>query len=114
MHVTLQPGAGGRDTAIVTFIAPYRVANALSSYVIAMPSPCHHGDTMVDPIDRDIAGERVRARLPYGFANACGPAVVLEVLYDAGYLIPTLGPPTVLIGQATLDRSRAGRAQARP
>ncbi len=104
--VTLQPGADGRDTAIVTFIAPYRVANALSSYQIAMPSPCHQG-TIMSPIDRNIkAGERVRTRIPYVFANACGRTIVLQVLYGPPDTTAPSSLPTIMIGQATIKRPK--------
>ncbi len=107
VRVRLQPTAPGRDTAIVTFTAPYHVANALSGYSIALPSRCHEG-TIVTPIDRDVrAGEVVRTRLPDVFANACGPTVELEVLYGEGPT-PSAFPHRgeTIIGRTTLARPR--------
>lgn len=105
VDVTLQPGADGHEAAIVTFTAPYRVANALSSYQIAMPSPCHVG-TISYPIDRNItAGERVHTRIPYVFANACDRTVVIQVLYGPSDN-PAFTLPTTMIGQTTIERPR--------
>ena len=103
--MTLQPGADGHKTAIVTFTAPYRVANALSSYQIAMPSPCHVG-TVSYPIDRNInADQRVQARIPYVFANACNRTIVIQVLYGPGDN-PAFNLPTTMIGQTTIKQPR--------
>lgn len=102
--VRLQPTPTGGDIAIVTFTAPYRVANALSSYAIAQPAPCHEG-TGVTPIDRDVrAGEVIRARLPNIFANACGQTVKLEVIYEEGFTTPAFPHRRQIIGQTTVKR----------
>ncbi len=107
VRVRLQPTATGRDTAIVTFTAPYRVVNALSGYSIAQPSPCHEG-TSVTPINRDIrAGEVIRTRLPDIFANACGQTVELKVIYEEGSASPVFPHGgEVIIGQTMIARPR--------
>ncbi len=109
IDVTLQPGADGHDTALVTFTAPYRVANALSGYQIEMPSPCHQG-TGILPIDRNItAGQRVHTRLTDVFANACGRTVVIRVLYGSGDAAApggARGGPTTMIGHTTVERPK--------
>jgi hypothetical protein len=98
--------APGGFKAIVTFTAPYAVPNALSGYSIASPTPCHEGTT-VDPIDRDIkAGATVTVTLEAVFANACGPSVILEVLYSQRGAAPVPGPGTVLVGRITVKRPR--------
>ena len=99
----------GGYSAVLTFTAPFAVPNALSGYSIASPSPCHEG-TNVDPIDRDIrAGSTVTVPLEAVFANACGPDVVLEVLYSRREAAPFPGGGTVLVGSATVNRHRSRR-----
>ncbi len=94
----------GRYSAVLTFTAPYAVPNALSGYSIASPSPCHEGTT-VDPIDHDVrAGATVTVPLEAVFANACGPSVILEVLYNPREATPTAGPGSVVVGRATVER----------
>jgi hypothetical protein len=96
----------GGYSAVLTFTAPYAVPNALSGYSIASPSPCHQG-TDIDPIDRDIrAGARVAVPLEGVFDNACGPSVVLEVLYSNRHATPTAGPGSVLVGRANVKQPR--------
>jgi hypothetical protein len=96
----------GGYSAVVTFTAPYAVPNALSGYSIASPSPCHEG-TNVDPIDRDVrAGSTVTVPLEAVFANACGPNVILEVLYSKRETAPFPGRGTVLVGRAIVNRHR--------
>jgi hypothetical protein len=98
--------APGGFSAIVRFTAPYAVPNALSGYSVASPTPCHEG-TGIDPIDRDIkAGATVIVPMEAIFANACGPSVVLEVLYSQRGAAPVPGPGTVLVGRTTVDRPR--------
>jgi len=105
--VHLHPaGVPGRYSAVLTFTAPYAVPNALSGYSIASPWPCHEG-TDVDPIDRDIrAGATVTVPLEAVFANACGPSVVLEVLYSKREAAPFPGAGTVLVGRTIVERPR--------
>jgi hypothetical protein len=94
----------GGYSATVTFTAPYAVPNALSGYAIASPTPCHEGTT-VDPIDRDIrAGAKVTVPLKGVFANACGPRVILEVLYYRRNAMPFPAAGAVLVGRATVKR----------
>lgn len=96
--------APGGYSATLTFTAPYAVPNALSGYAIASPTPCHEGTT-VDPINRDIkAGAKVTVRLGAVFANACGPSVVLEVLYNHRHAMPFLDSGAVLVGRAIVKR----------
>jgi hypothetical protein len=103
LHRASQPGG---FSAVLTFKAPYGVPNALSGYSIASPSPCHEG-TSIDPIDRDIAaGSTVTVRLEAVFANACGPAVMLEVLYSSRHSEPFPGRGSVLVGRVRLRRPR--------
>jgi hypothetical protein len=45
--------APGGYNAVLSFIAPYAVRNALSGYSIVSATPCHEGTT-IDPIDRDV------------------------------------------------------------
>jgi hypothetical protein len=40
------------------------------------------------------------------FANACGPTVVLQVLYGPGDTIATSSVRTIMIGQATIERPK--------
>ncbi len=95
---------GGYD-AVLTFKAPHAVPNALSGYSVASPSPCHEG-TSIDPIDRDVrAGATVTVPIEAVFANACGPSVVLEVLYSRHSEVPAPGG-TVLVGRARVRRPR--------
>ena len=94
----------GGYSAVLTFRAPYTVPNALSGYSIASPAPCHLG-TGIDPIDRDIrGGAAVTVPLEAVFANACGPSVVLEVLYSSHQRTPAAGTGNVLVGRATVKR----------
>lgn len=96
----------GGYSAILEFVAPYAVPNALSGYSIASPTPCHEG-TDVNPIDRDIrAGATVTVPLEAVFANACGRSVILEVLYSRRGAAPVPGPGTVVVGKATVERPR--------
>jgi hypothetical protein len=96
----------GGYSAVLTFTAPYAVPNALSGYSIASPTPCHEG-TGIDPIDRDIrAGATVTVPLEAVFANACGPSVLLEVLYSSRQATPTAGPGSVLVGCANVKQPR--------
>jgi hypothetical protein len=95
----------GGYSAVLTFTAPYAVPNALSGYSIASPTPCHEGTT-IDPIDRDIrAGATVTVPLEAVFANACGPSVVLEVLYSRREAAPS-GAGAVLVGRTSVKRPR--------
>jgi hypothetical protein len=94
----------GGYSAALRFTAPYTVPNALSGYSIASPSPCHLG-TNVDPIDRDItAHATVTVPLEAVFANACGPTMVLEVLYSGQAATPFPGPGTVVVARTTIRR----------
>jgi hypothetical protein len=96
----------GGYSAILEFVAPYAVRNALSGYSIASPAPCHEG-TDIDPIDRDIrAGATVTVPLEAVFANACGRSVTLEALYSRRGAAPVPGPGTVVVGTAMVARPR--------
>jgi hypothetical protein len=107
VHVRLRPTtAPGGFSAVLTFTAPYAVPNALSGYSIASPTPCHEG-TVIDPIDRDIkAGAIVTVPMEAIFANACGPSVILEVLYNPREEHRIASPGTVVVGRITVQRPR--------
>ena len=96
----------GGYSATVRFKAPYAVDNAFSEYAITNPASCH-GGTVVDPIDRDIkAGATVTVSMQAIFANACGPSVTVEVLYNprAEHRLPSGG--IILVGRTTVTRPR--------
>lgn len=96
----------GGYNAVLTFTAPYAVPNALSGYSLASPAQCHEGTT-INPIDRDVrAGSTVTVPLEGVFANACGPGVILEVLYSSRQATPTPGTGSVLVGRATVKVPR--------
>jgi hypothetical protein len=98
----------GGYSAILKFIAPYAVPNALSGYSITSLALCHEG-TVIDPIDRDIkAGATVIVPMEAIFANACGSRIVLEVLYShrGATPVPVPGPGMVLVGRVTVKRPR--------
>jgi hypothetical protein len=105
IHVRLHRAAGpGGYNAVLSFTAPYAVANALSGYSIASPTPCHEGTT-IDPIDRDIKhGATVTVPLGAVFANACGRSVILEVLYSPQQAEPVPGTGTVVVGRVAVKR----------
>ncbi len=105
VHLRRAAQPGGYD-ATLTFVAPYAVPNALSGYSIASPSPCHLG-IAVDPVDRDVsAGQKVVVPVEAVFANACGPAVTLEVIYGHGQGVHATGSGNVLVGKITLRRPK--------
>jgi len=108
VRVTLSRLAGRPSSAIVSFVAPYRVSNALTGYSVAIPTPCHKG-TVIDFIDRNVAaGQLVRTTVPDLFVNACGPQVRVQILFGP----PDTAPPrvrTIVIGQATIKtKTRKG------
>jgi hypothetical protein len=111
IHVRLRrASAPGGYSAIVRFTAPYAVRNARSGYSIAIPAQCHEG-TVVDPIDRDVRlGATVTVSMRAMFANACGSAVTLEVLYSQGGSGRFTGSRTILVGRITVRRPRARSA----
>jgi hypothetical protein len=107
IQVRVLPGGGG--TALVTFKAPYRVASALSGYSVVVDYPCHFG-AVGQSIERDVrAGEIVHARFEGLFANACGPHLRLQVVYEAAG--SPLGIPSnrVIVGQELLTRGAVPR-----
>jgi len=91
-------------TATVTFTAPYAVTSALSDYKVQVSSPCHKG---IDgtPLERDVrAGQLVRVAVPEIFANACGPTVPVQVVYEKGRNRFAAGNSEVIVGEATVRR----------
>ncbi len=116
LRVSFRAGGDVERGATVSFLAPYGVGNALSSYLVAIPTPCHRGTTFA-PVDRDVrAGSRVRVGLGDVFANACGAASVeIEVLYaphGAPEGLPSGG--TVLVGKTVVRRDTSpGRRRGR-
>ena len=105
--VRLQRAAhpGGYD-ATLTFVAPYAVPNALSGYSIASPTPCHQG-TVDDPIEHNIvAGQKVAVPVEAVFANACGPSVILEVIYGRGEGAHFPDGSNTLVGRITVQRPK--------
>ena len=112
VHVRLELHGQLIVGAELSFIAPFAVTSAREGYAIAMPSPCHQG-TIERSVDRDVVrGSTVRVALQYPFANACGPTVLVEVLYGAGAR-PGPGRRDFLIGATTL-RAPPGTRPAPP
>jgi hypothetical protein len=106
VHVTVKAGAGARASAAVSFVAPYEVANALSSYEIELPTPCHKG-TVVAPIARDVRrGETVTTTIPDVFGNACGRRVQIDVAYHTPSSRDPLAVSPTILGHATITRPR--------
>jgi hypothetical protein len=105
VHLRRAPTPGGYG-ATVSFAAPFAVPNARSGYSIAIAAPCRAG-IGVDPIDRNIkAGTTVIVPMDAIFANACGPTVTIEVLYNQHGERPAPGRGTTLVGRVVLTRPR--------
>ncbi len=112
VRVRLRLRDGHVAAARVSFRAPYAVTTAARQYAVAIPTPCHLG-TAVQPIDRNVrAGSVVGVTLIEPFANACGPALRIEVLYnegsDLGGAAPGV-PGVVTVGSTTVELPAGAR-----
>ena len=65
--------------------------------------PCLPSHPVPWPESRNLTTSMPREPV---FANACGPTVVLQVLYGPGDTIATSSVRTIMIGQATIERPK--------
>jgi hypothetical protein len=97
-------GARQQSQALVSFRAPFTVANANSAYAIEIPLHCRGGGVEITALEQNVrAGQLLHARTN-PFAPTCGAHMTVEVRYYPNATIPLFKIPRegILVGTATL------------
>jgi hypothetical protein len=97
-------GARQHNEALVSFRAPFTVANARSAYAIEIPLHCRGGGVEVTSLEQNVHAGQVLSAHTNPFATPCGRRMTVEVRYYPDASIPLFKIPRegTLVGTATL------------